>query len=129
MEKQKDKITGIHILFKFWVIVLFLIGTLKISTILFNKEAYLTTLSKAVPNNYEFIALSLNSLIVICFLMLLKLKKWAFYGVAIISIISIAISLYFENLVNIVFIVLAFGILLIVMQIKRNNISAWQSLQ
>lgn len=119
-----------HFLFKFWLSLLIVVGVLKVCSIIFNREAYVAALPVTVPNNYEFVSLFFNLGIVSCFSMLLKLKKWAFYGIIIISFLSLFISAIFNfNWINFIFILLTLVILIAVMQIKRDNISAWKALQ
>ena len=129
MEKQIKSVET-HILFKLWLIVLIGIGIFKVLSIASTTEAFLKSFPEPVTNNYKIYALVSNLLIVICFVMLYRLKKWAFWGVVIISIIAIAmnISVGFSILRSSLFIVCAFTILFGVMQLKKNNISAWQAL-
>jgi len=128
MEKQK-KATETHFIFKFWLFALIFIGILKIVSIIFFRKEYLASLPETAPNNYDIFSLLLNSMIVVFFLLLLRLKKWAFYGIVFISVISILINFALKfYLINFIFVVSALGILMAVMQLKKNGISAWQAL-
>jgi len=112
-----------HFAFKAWLILLIVFGIFKVLALIFS-------FLKTPPENYEIFVLLSNFAIVICFIMLYRLKKWAFWGVAFISLYSLAIcfALGFGK-VQIAFIAGTFAILLVVMQLKKNNVSAWQALR
>ncbi len=121
MEKQTNTIEK-HILFKVWLILLITIGILKILTIA-------AAISETPFDIYNVFAFLSNWAITICFIMLYRLRKWAFWGVALLSLYSLIVCIVMGfGALSIGFIIVAFVILLGVMQLKRNHISAWQAL-
>ena len=130
MEKRNNKFKERHGCVSAWLIFIIIVNFIIILFNVFSSPVVTKSLlhypSKLVMVSYTAIA-ALNILFIV---MILKWKKWAFWGIVIIglwgAILNFFVTVnYFTSTVGLLGIVILYGIL----QIKKDKISAWSNLE
>ena len=112
-----------------WLILMILANAFVAFVYLFMGDTISQNLPDPIPN-YMLLLLSLVAALNILFaFMLLKWKKWAFWGFAISSILALGINLSLglgigSSLAGLLGLAILYGIL----QIKQDGVSAWNNL-
>jgi hypothetical protein len=112
-----------------WLVITTILGILKILVMLFKTDTYIEKLPKSLPENFITVALILNIALIACVIALYQLKKWAFWGIVIFTTIGSIIALYVGYpILRICLSILWIVLLYVVMQLKKDKVSAWQDL-
>ena len=112
-----------------WLIFIIVANSVTILMNIFAKDFIAKSLHH--PSELIMILYTLVAIInIICVTMILKWKKWAFLGFIITGLIGASLNLYVGSSVFTSFIgLLGIPILYGILQIKKDNISAWDNLE
>ena len=117
-----------HFFVSFWLKFLILSNSIVIVMYLFGSKEFLSYLKQTNAEIIESIIVSFLSIILL--IMILKWKKWAFWLYVIISLIKA--GRYYQKSDSILILSLGIGMILLlyaILQIRKNDISAWKNLE
>ena len=129
METLKNDLKERHGCVSAWLILIITVNSITILMNIFAPNLIAKSLHN--PSQLIMILYSIVAVInILCAAMILKWKKWAFFGFIITGLIGAGLNLYvgsgiFVSFIGLVGIPILYGIL----QIKKDNITAWNNLE